>query len=149
MSRLVRTIAAAAIAVTVVPIASLTPASATVRPAAATAASCNAEVRGACATVAGITSAGDAGVGRTLTCSYHLASSYSLYGLPGNVLYTWKRSFPDGRYQIWDKGRTLSVSADMVGWNMACFVTVPTGVNQVMKQAMFQPTISALTWPAS
>jgi hypothetical protein len=107
------------------------PAGATVRPTSGTAATCNAEKLGACATVTGITSGGEASVGKTITCAPHLASSYSLYGRPGNILYTWKRSLSGGRYQIWDKGRTLSVSASMVGWDMACFVTIPTAVNQV------------------
>jgi hypothetical protein len=113
------------------PVVATSSANASVLPTSGTAATCNAEALGACATISGITSAGDAAVGDTLHCGYHLASSYSLFGRPGNVLYTWKRSLSGGGYQVWDKGPTISVRPDMLGWDIACFVTVPTGVNSV------------------
>ena len=132
MSRLVRTIALTMMATVVAaPVVATSSANASVLPTSATAATCNVEALGACATVSGINTDGDAPVGGTLRCDYHLSSSYSLFGRSGNVHYTWKRSLSGGRYQIWDKGATLSVKPDMLGWDMTCFVTIPTGVNSV------------------
>ena len=131
MHKFFRTVAVGAIAtMAAAPLVMGTAAQASVQPASSSAAVCNAEARGACATVSGITSSGDAEVGATLICQPHLAKSYHLYGRNGDIQYSWKRSLSGGRYQLWAKGQRLPISADMLGYDYACFVTIPTAINQ-------------------
>jgi len=131
MHKFFRTVAIGAIAaMAAAPLVVGTSAQASMQAAGTTAASCNAEARGACATVRGITSTGNAEVGMTLICDYHLAKAYHRYGRPSDVQYSWKRSVSGGRFQLWGKGRTLPLSADMLGEDYACFVTIPTAINQ-------------------
>ena len=131
MHRLIRTVAVAAVAaMAAAPIVVGTSAQASIQPAGTSAATCNAEARGACATVKGITSTGDAEVGSTLTCDPHLAKAYHIYGRASDIQYSWKRSLAGGRFQLWGKGRTLPLSADMLGYDFSCHVTIPTSINQ-------------------
>jgi hypothetical protein len=131
MHKFFRTVAIGAIAaMAAAPLVVGTSAQASMQPASSSAAHCNAEARGACATVSGITSSGTAEVGVTLTCQPHLAKSYHLYGRNGDIQYSWKRSLSGGRYQLWAKGQRLPISADMLGYDYACFVTIPTAINQ-------------------
>ena len=131
MHKFFRTVAIGAIAaMAAAPLVVGTSAQASMQAAGTTAATCNAEARGACATVRGITSTGNGEVGSTLICDYHLAKAYHLYGRPSDVQYSWKRSVSGGRFQLWGKGHTLPLSADMLGEDYTCFVTIPTSINQ-------------------